>query len=343
MTTLDPDLPPDSSADRSLSDLIVAKAKDDGQLFLGAMCMCSIVFGVFVFANLTYFYSCLFGPTELKATLPADPSRDDYFIVHGPFVETRATWTITKTYKGRYPSTDTTAFVGTEVAGQSVLILPGEGDAIAALSGRLKSISESLEGSGSGVPRYAWYLDSSSSYWTDKSWFVVLCGPLFILSLLLLGYAFWRRRDITRHPALKRLRAFGHPLEVVKQIGADFQSLDSEVSVQVGSCWIGKSWLVALADALYVYPVDEIVALGIEPRENKLSDGVTYVIHAWQAGRRLSDTIIFEKAQDVRATISEIARIHPGLMVRDWRRFTYHWNTNRKGCEARDPATRISA
>jgi hypothetical protein len=294
-----------------------------------------------VVLNWKYTYNWLTGPYVLDEALLADPGARQFVRADAPMVSTGLTQQTTLgLLRGliKFDERTSALYQAMRIGGRPLLIKVRPESATPPVEGRLIALPEEIRSKLETATEggfHPYLLDAQTPYRQDFNLFILVAGPLFPLSVLVLGVTLWQRADVTRHPALRRLRERGPLTEVIGGV-------EDEVSRETnaaGPLWITPSWVVALVPRLVILPVDAVAGFGVDSTAEK--QGVRHHLRLWTRDSATPESLDVSAAEAKAALLGVSARLSWAL-VADAADFQRRWDKDRKACIAEADARKAA-
>jgi hypothetical protein len=307
---------------------ILDAARTDSRGFLGAAFVLFLVCGAVVALNWKYVYNFLAGPFPFDQRLSDAPGAREFVRAEGPALPTGMVQETTfRLLRGLAETKSVSASYLAMLEGDRILVVKVRPEFSGnVVEGRLVRLPEAVRQSfGSGVNPHPWMVDAHLAYRWDFNLFILVAGPLFPLTMLLVGVAAWRATSPQKHPAIARLASSGPPLQVVQRIESEMAAAGP--TARAGPLWISPSWIVALAPSLQIHRVADLIGVGHQTTVQKA--GAKHELRFWTRDKIFSDDLAVPEPDAGRAMQAVRSRF-PGLVVDDTAGFDRRWQKGRK-------------
>lgn len=306
--------------------------KQSGSLIMTSAIIVALCLAVFAF-NWKYVFNWFAGPVPFTAALSANPGAREFVSAKGPFSPTGYAQETVIKLKGKIPlpKNVTAEYMTTQVGGRSLLVKAPPNFTAGSIEGRLVPIPVELS---QGLPvdntYYPWMIAAQTAYRWDFNLLILGAALILPLSLFFLAVFLWRGADPARNPAIRDLKRFGTPIQVVDKIEAEIASTGE--SGEVGPLFFAPSWMVAFEPLLKIFAVSEIAGIGKSVKFKKAGAEAVHFLTIWTCGKPLAEELEVGEAVAT-AAIQKVTVNYPWLAIENPKEFGTKWTSDRASCE----------
>jgi hypothetical protein len=306
--------------------------KQSRSLITTSAVIVALCLAIFAF-NWKYVFNWFAGPVPFTAALSANPGAREFVSARGPFTPTGYAQETVIKLKGKIPLPQnvTAEYMTTQVEGKSLLVKAPPNFTAGSIEGRLVPIPTELS---RGLPvdnsYYPWMVAQTGYRW-DFNLLILGAALLLPLSLFFLGVFLWRGADPARNPAIRDLKRFGSPIQVVDKIEAEIASTGE--SGEIGPLFFAPSWLVTFEPLVKIFAISETVGIAQHVKYKKAGAKAVHLLAIWTRGKPLPEELQVGEAVAA-AAMQKVAVTYPWLAIDKPKEFGTRWISNRAACES---------
>ena len=284
--------------------------------------------------NWKYVFNWITGPAPFSAALAGNPGAREFVSVKGEFVPTGVAQQSVLKLKGLSVSRfQSAAYMVVQADGKWLVVKVPPKFSSNLVEGRLVRMPEDLAAALKDTPDvYPWLVDAETGYRWDFNLFVLAAVIVLPFASLLLAVFLWRAADISREPAIRELRRFGAPLQVLEQIEADLAHAGD--AARTGPFILTASWMVVLDPILKIRAAKEIVAIAKETKVKKSGNQsiAKHFVYVWSRGNSLPDEVELNESL-VERCLESMSRLFAAVTIDNVEEFGRKWRADPAACE----------
>jgi hypothetical protein len=294
---------------------------------LVALCLAILGF------NWKYILNWVAGPVPFTAVLAANPGAREFVSAKGELKPTGFAQESVIKLKGKIelPKNVTAEYMTMQVEGKTLLVKAPPNFTGTTVEGRLVPIPAELS---RGLPvdssYFPWMVAAQTAYRWDFNLLVLGAVLVLPLSVFFLAVFLWRGADPARNPAIRDLKRFGSPLQVVDKIEAEV--VRTGEGGEVGPLFFTPSWLVVFEPLLKFFAISELAGIGKIVKFKKAGAEAVHYLVLWTRGKPSAEELEVGEAVAVAATQKVMAN-YPWLAVEQPKEFGMKWSKDRAACE----------
>jgi hypothetical protein len=292
-----------------------------------ALCLAILAF------NWKYVFNWVAGPVPFTAALAANPGAREFVSAKGELKPTGFAQESVIKLKGKIelPKNVTAEYMTIQVEGKMLLVKAPPNFTGTTVEGRLVPIPAELS---RGLPvdssYFPWMVAAQTAYRWDFNLLVLGAVLVLPLSVFFLAVFLWRGADPARNPAIRDLKRFGSPLQVVDKIEAEI--VRTGEAGEVGPLFFTPSWLVAFEPLLKIFAISELAGIGKIVKFKKAGAEAVHFLVLWTRGKPLSEELQVGEAVAA-AAMQKVTITYPWLAIDKPKEFAVKWTSDRAGCE----------
>jgi hypothetical protein len=293
----------------------------------------ALCLGIFAF-NWKYVFNWFTGPVPFTAALSANPGAHEFVSVNGPFSPTGYAQETVIKLKGKIPLPKNVSaeYITTQVEGKTLIVKAPPNFTASAIEGRLVPIPIELSrGLSVDSTYYPWVIAAQTAYRWDFNLLILGAALILPLSLFFLAVFLWRGADPARNPAIRDLKRFGTPVQVVDKIETEIAGTGEAGGV--GPLFFTPSWLVAFEPLLKIFAISETVGIAKHVKYKKAGAEALHLLTIWTRGKPLSNELQIGEAVAA-AAMQKVNLNYPWLAIDQPKEFAIKWTSDRVACES---------